>query len=90
MYHHYVRDPPFPVLKVVSVQEFRRQVEHARELGHSFAGGVRRVPRGQLDPRCNICFLTFDDGLREHHDTVTEILLSQGDAWRVLPPLGLR
>ena len=80
--YHYVRDvenTPFPDIKAVSVQEFRRQVEYVRETFDtpSLEACVEFL-KGTWNPRRDICLLTFDDGLRDHHDTVAEVLLSQG------------
>lgn len=76
--YHYVRDveaTPFPDIKAVSLDEFRRQVAQVKE---SFetppVEACLEFLAGTWQPQRDICLLTFDDGLREHHDTVADIL----------------
>jgi peptidoglycan/xylan/chitin deacetylase (PgdA/CDA1 family) len=80
--YHYIRDAektPFPDIKAVSVQEFRRQVEHVKEnFDTPPLEACVEFLEGGWTPRRDICLVTFDDGLREHYDTVAEILLSTG------------
>jgi peptidoglycan/xylan/chitin deacetylase (PgdA/CDA1 family) len=82
MMYHYVRDvnnTPFPDIKGVSVDQFRRQVKLVRErFSTPPLEACLGFVRGEWDPGRDICILTFDDGLAEHHDTVAEILLSEG------------
>lgn len=80
--YHYVRDvekTPFPEIKAVSVQEFKRQVAHVKEnLDTPSLEACVEFLEGTWTPRRDICLFTFDDGLREHYDTVAEILVSTG------------
>ena len=80
--YHYVRDverTPFPGIKGASVAEFRRHVALVKETFET--PGLEdciAFLRGELKSDRNLCILTFDDGLREHHDTVAEILVDEG------------
>jgi peptidoglycan/xylan/chitin deacetylase (PgdA/CDA1 family) len=80
--YHYVRDTEstaFPNIKGVSISDFRRQVQSVKE---TFA----TVPleacldflEGRWNPGMDVCIMTFDDGLVEHHDTVAGILEEAG------------
>ena len=80
--YHYVRDvekTPFPDIKGLSVDHFRRQVGTVRE---SFATPQLEACldflAGNWDPGRDICILTFDDGLTEHFATVADILTDTG------------
>lgn len=80
--YHYVRDvekTPFKDINAESVQEFKRQVDRVKENFDTppLEACVEFI-EGGWSPRRDICLLTFDDGLREHYDTVAEILLSTG------------
>jgi peptidoglycan/xylan/chitin deacetylase (PgdA/CDA1 family) len=80
--YHYVRDTEstaFPNIKGVSVKDFRRQVRTVKE---GFITppleGIIEFLEGQWSPDGDICIMTFDDGLIEHHDTVAQILSESG------------
>lgn len=80
--YHYVRDTwttTFPDIKAVSIAQFRQQVALVRErfLMPRLENCIEFL-EGRWDPRQDICILTFDDGLREHHDTVADILTDAG------------
>lgn len=80
--YHYVRDvagTPFPGIKGVSVDGFRDQVRLVKEtfLTPELEAVVDFV-EGRWQPGRDICILTFDDGLREHHDTAAQILGEEG------------
>jgi len=80
--YHYVREyrrTAFPEIKGMELDEFRKQVDRLSdkyEMGSvqsslAFLNGTYR-------PRRDICLLTFDDGLREHFETVTPFLSERG------------
>lgn len=76
--YHYVRDvenTAFPGIKGVSVADFRRQVALVKD---KFATPPLEeclaFLAGDWTPEGDLCILTFDDGLIEHYETVTEIL----------------
>ena len=76
--YHYVRDAKhtqFPDIKAVSVADFRRQVaEVKRSFETPPLEACIEFLEGRWTPNRDICILTFDDGLREHYDTVAHIL----------------
>ena len=80
--YHYVRDAgatPFPDIKAISVADFRQQVRQVKE---RFATppleACIEFLEGSWAPADDICLLTFDDGLDEHHATVAEVLTDAG------------
>lgn len=90
--YHYVRDvgnTAFPGIKGVSVADFQRQVALVKE---SFdtpdLDGCIAFLKGEWTPKRDLCILTFDDGLREHHNTVAEILISEGVPGAFFLPTG--
>jgi peptidoglycan/xylan/chitin deacetylase (PgdA/CDA1 family) len=79
--YHYVRDlpnTPFPKIKGMLLDDFRRQ---ARELPELFemasVSSALEFLNGTYKPRRNLCLMTFDDGLREHYAEVTPILAEE-------------
>lgn len=80
--YHYVRDPErtdWPGLKARRVEEFRGQVAYlARHHQPLFLRDFERYFHGEADLPENGFYLTFDDGLAEHRDTVTPILEHHG------------
>lgn len=77
--YHYVRDvekTPFPGIKGESVAEFRRQVALVKDTFEtpSLEACIDFL-NGGWEPNRDLCILTFDDGLIEHHDIVSEILV---------------
>lgn len=80
--YHYVRDveeTPFPGIKGASVDDFRRQVALVKATFETpDLDGCIAFLRGEWIPSRDLCILTFDDGLREHHDIVAEILVGEG------------
>ncbi len=76
--YHYVRDTEstdFPDIKAVSVADFRSQVARVKEtFATSPLEGCVEFLEGRWDPGRDLCILTFDDGLIEHHEIVSEIL----------------
>ena len=80
--YHYVRDveqTPFPGIKAVSVKDFRDHVAKVRRCFDtpSLEACIEFL-EGTWRPKRDICILTFDDGLREHHDTAAQILIDAG------------
>ncbi len=77
--YHFVRDlahSKYPEIKGLSTEEFRGQVEYVRRhftpIGVADLLSALRTPDGALPPRAIL--LTFDDGYRDHFDTVLPIL----------------
>ena len=80
--YHYVRDLPrtaFPRIKGMLVDDFVRQVDGLAER-FEMAGLESALDflAGRYEPSRDLCLLTFDDGVREHYDTVTPILAERG------------
>ena len=78
--YHFVRDlahSKYPEIKGLSKEEFRGQVEYVRRhftpIGVADLLSALRTPDGALPPRAIL--LTFDDGYRDHFDTVLPILV---------------
>jgi peptidoglycan/xylan/chitin deacetylase (PgdA/CDA1 family) len=80
--YHYVRDPGqnrFPRLHAMSADDFRAQVDCLAsrcematvESAMAFLSGTHRPTR-------DMCLLTFDDGVRDHADTVFPHLADRG------------
>lgn len=80
--YHYVRDvehTPFPGIKAVSVSDFREQVSKVRRAFETPPlEACIEFLEGTWTPAHDICIMTFDDGLREHHDTAAQILADAG------------
>jgi len=78
--YHYIRDvddTPFPRIKAVSIKDFRRQVVYLKEnCDTPSLEACIEFLEGKWVPRRDIGILTFDDGLREHYETVADILAS--------------
>jgi peptidoglycan/xylan/chitin deacetylase (PgdA/CDA1 family) len=79
---HYVRDVQhtrFSRLHALPIGEFRDQV---RQLAAAYEMATIESALAFLDnaytPVRDLCLLTFDDGLREHYDTVLPILVEEG------------
>jgi peptidoglycan/xylan/chitin deacetylase (PgdA/CDA1 family) len=76
--YHYVRDlqrSPFPRLKAMPFDEFRRQVRQLRA-AHEMATleSCLAFLRGEYLPARDLCLLTFDDGLRDHFENAMPVL----------------
>jgi peptidoglycan/xylan/chitin deacetylase (PgdA/CDA1 family) len=80
--YHYVRDLEhgrFPQIKGMPLADFRRQVKALPDLFEmatlesslDFLAGI-------YTPKKNLCLLSFDDGLKEHHDDVMPELVEAG------------
>ena len=80
--YHYVRDPertPWPGIKARRVSEFEQQLDHLeRHYEVCSAEQVRNALGGHDALPERACLLTFDDGLREHHQTVAPRLEERG------------
>lgn len=79
--YHYVRDLPksrFPAIKGLLTDDFRRQVDALRSR-YEMADwrSVLAFIRGDYKPERDLCFLTFDDGLKDHLTDVLPILLER-------------
>jgi peptidoglycan/xylan/chitin deacetylase (PgdA/CDA1 family) len=80
--YHYVRDLPntrFPNIKGMLIEEFRDQLallqqRYQMATLESALGFIH----GDYMPARDLCLLTFDDGLKEHHSEVTPLLMEQG------------
>ena len=81
--YHYIRDvenTPYKKINAIKVDEFKYQIEYLKKEGYSFIhlddyvsflSGEKEIPE-----KC--CILTFDDGFKEHYDTVFPILKKEG------------
>jgi peptidoglycan/xylan/chitin deacetylase (PgdA/CDA1 family) len=80
--YHYIRDlprTPFPRIKGMLLDDFRRQV---RELSQAFEMATLESAlaflKGEYRPAKSLCLLTFDDGLKEHFSEVAPLLAESG------------
>ncbi len=76
--YHYVRDLPrtrFPRIKGMLVDDFKAQVAQlsARYEMASLSSALDFLD-GKYQPKRDLCLLTFDDGLKDHWQPVTELL----------------
>lgn len=76
--YHYVRDPPrsrFPRIKGMNADRFIAQVS-ALEARYEIAGleSALAFLSGAYEPGRDLCMLSFDDGLKDHVETVLPIL----------------
>jgi len=80
--YHYVRDlprTPFPRIKGMLLEDFRRQVvELRRQYEMATLESALDFLTGKYKPRADLCLLTFDDGLKEHFTEVTPLLADHG------------
>jgi peptidoglycan/xylan/chitin deacetylase (PgdA/CDA1 family) len=80
--YHYVRDvsrTPFPEIKAMGVDVFRDQLDWIASVADA-AGLAEAIAflKGEYTPGRDLFLLTFDDGLKEHYQTVTPILAERG------------
>lgn len=80
--YHYVRDPdrtPFPGLKSLRPDRFRKQLV-ALKARYEMATLESALDflAGKYQPARDLCLLTFDDGLKEHCEEVTPLLVDMG------------
>lgn len=82
VFYHYVRDlprTPFPRIKGMLLDDFRRQVgELRRQYEMATLESALDFLTGKYKPHSDLCLLTFDDGLREHFTDVTPLLADYG------------
>lgn len=78
--YHYVRpwDPGLPAFRALSPEAFERQLDALarRWTFLSLDGWFDAMNRGTEPAR--VCIVTFDDGVRDHHDVVLPILSRRG------------
>jgi peptidoglycan/xylan/chitin deacetylase (PgdA/CDA1 family) len=78
--YHYVRNPedtPYKGIHSVRESDFIRQVKYLKEKYEMVSPALMMdFLSGQYKPRKKLCVLTFDDGLKEHGQFVTDILHS--------------
>jgi peptidoglycan/xylan/chitin deacetylase (PgdA/CDA1 family) len=80
--YHYVRDLPatrFPRINGMLASDFRSQVDALAER-HEMATleSAMAFVEGRYRPARDLCLLTFDDGLKDHHAEVLPILAERG------------
>jgi peptidoglycan/xylan/chitin deacetylase (PgdA/CDA1 family) len=79
--YHYVRDlprTPFPRLNGLMLDAFRTQVTELQgRYEMSTLESALAFLNGSYRPSRDLCLLTFDDGLKEHHDEVLPELASR-------------
>ena len=76
--YHYVRNLPetrFPRIRGLMTDDFRRQVDmlSSRYEMATWESAMAFV-RGEYAPKRDMCYLTFDDGLKDHYSDVLPIL----------------
>ena len=80
--YHYVRDlprTPFPRIKGLQVDDFRRQVDTLRRrFEMATLDSALDFLGGRYQPSRDLCLLTFDDGLMDHYTEVLPILRDYG------------
>ena len=80
--YHYVRDlerSRFPRLKAMASSDFRGQVEYLRtRCEMATLESTMAFVAGTYTPGRDLCLLTFDDGVSEHHDDVFPYLAERG------------
>ena len=76
--YHYVRDLPrtaFPRIKGMLSEDFRVQVDRlASEFEMASLDSALDFLEGRYEPKRDLCLLSFDDGLKDHFETVTPVL----------------
>jgi peptidoglycan/xylan/chitin deacetylase (PgdA/CDA1 family) len=80
--YHYVRGwgrNPFPALKSLDADLFRRQVDALRSRYEmATLESALALLRGEYRGRRPLCLLTFDDGVKDHYREVTPALVDRG------------
>src|SRR5262245_10648640 len=80
--YHYVRDLPntsFPRIKGMLPSDFRRQLTALQgQYEMATLESALDFLQGTYRPSCDLCLLTFDDGLKEHYTEVAPMLLDHG------------
>jgi len=88
--YHYVRDvqsTPYPELKVLSVKDFTEQVAYIQK--HYVVITMEALiaaAQGRGEIPGNALLLTFDDGYRDHYETVFPMLRDLGLQGSFFPP----
>ena len=76
--YHYIRDlpnTPFPRIKGMLVEDFRRQVQWlAENFEMATVESVLDFLKGDYEPKRDLCILTFDDAFKDHVDNALPIL----------------
>lgn len=76
--YHYVRDlaaTPYPRIKGMELNEFRQQIAWlSKNYEFPTLSVILEFLRGNYQASRDMCVLTFDDGLKEHHSHVLPIL----------------
>jgi peptidoglycan/xylan/chitin deacetylase (PgdA/CDA1 family) len=89
--YHYVRpikNSRFPRIKGLELEGFRRQLDYLSNK-HTFITAERLIgcTLGAEDLPKNSCFLTFDDGYKDHIQHVMPELLTRGIQGSFFPPV---
>src|SRR5579872_3957474 len=88
--YHYVRDlerSRFPTIKGLSVERFRRQLDHVQECFTPISIEMLRAALcGEQDLPPNPILLTFDDGYTDHFANVFPLLDARGIRGCFFPP----
>ena len=89
--YHYVRpikDSPYPKIKGIELEGFRRQLDFLA-IEHTFITAEQLVgfSHGQNDLPKNACYLTFDDGYKDHIQYVMPELLKRNIQGSFFPPV---
>ena len=88
--YHYVRpiaDSPYPKIKGLELQGFRRQLDYLEKYFNIVS--TQDVILASLNQRplpINACWLTFDDGYKDHYRYVMPELLRRGLTAAFFPP----
>lgn len=79
--YHYVRDlpnTPYPKIKGLLISEFRRQLEVlSSRYQMATWESITEFLKGTYKPKRDMCYLTFDDGFRDHYENVLPILIEK-------------
>ena len=89
--YHYVRDlqnSAFPRIKGLDISSFRRQLDFL-QAKYSFLpmGDLTACIKTSTPLPDNACWLTFDDGYRDHYEYVFPELVSRGIEGAFFPPV---
>jgi peptidoglycan/xylan/chitin deacetylase (PgdA/CDA1 family) len=80
--YHYIRDfrsTPYPKLKGLDNKAFEAQLDYLRgRYEMASLESALAFLEGEYSPSKDLCLLTFDDGLREHHDFAAPLLQRHG------------
>ena len=80
--YHYVRnlpETPYPRIRGLLTATFARQLDYLQSRYDVVSWeAARAFVAGESRPSRDLCLLTFDDGLVDHHLTVFPMLLERG------------